>query len=497
MLFNSLQFLLFFPVVAILYFLVPRRAQWVILLAASCFFYMTFRPVYILIPACTITVDYFAAIAMERSEGRIRTLWLCASLFTNLGVLCLFKYFNFFNQTLTGLLTPLSLQNPVPFLKLIVPIGLSFHVFRSLSYTIEVYRKRYTAERHFGIFALYVLFFPELIAGPIERPQSFLPQLHREHGFVYADVVSGLQLAMFGFLKKVMIADRLAPFVAQVYDHPRGYPGISLVLATVGFAFQLYCDFSGYTDVALGIGQIFGLKLLQNFDRPFFSKSIAEFWRRWHISLSSWLRDYVYVPVAIDGLANVIKNIALVEAVSLVITFLVSGLWHGAAWTYVCFGGLNGLYLATQFLLKRPLNKVLTKSRMARWNWPIRFVSVGFTFSLFCFTLILFRAANLSDALYIMAHLTDGWGGMIRNLSSPPFVKMNIILSQDKTEAIICFVCLLVLLSIHWIQRTGSVREILNRQHRWVRWSIYYAAIAAMLFFGAFNKTQQFIYVRF
>ena len=458
---------------------------------------MTFRPLYILIPAFTIVVDYYAAQAIERSEGRTRLLWLGASLGCNLGFLSLFKYFNFFNQTLTSLLAPVNLTNPIPFLRLAAPIGLSFHVFRSLSYTLEVYFGRYKAERHFGIYALYVLFFPELIAGPIERPQNLLPQLHKEHRFVYADVVSGLQLAMFGFFKKVMIADRLAPFVAQVYDNPHSYHGISLVLATLCFTFQLYCDFSGYTDIALGLGQVLGLKLMKNFDRPYFSKSISEFWRRWHISLSTWFRDYVYIPLALTKAARHIDNIALVESIILILTFLTSGLWHGAAWTYVFWGGLNGLYLAAELLLEDPMSRLFSSDFLERWNWPMRVLRVGLTFSMICFAFILFRAPNLSAASYIATHLTDGWGESLNQLSSPAFLKVNILLGQDKMEALIALVCLMILLSIHWVQRTHSVRDILARQRRWVRWSIYYAAIAGLLFFGAFNRSQQFIYVQF
>jgi alginate O-acetyltransferase complex protein AlgI len=497
MLFTSLQFLLFFPVVAILYFFLPRQLQWGVLLAASCYFYMTFRPVYILIPAFTILIDYFSARAMERREGASRARFLALSLCGNLGALALFKYFNFFDQALTSLLAPVSLSNPIPFLKLAAPIGLSFHVFRSLSYTLEVYYGRYRAERHFGIFALYVLFFPELVAGPIERPKTLLPQLHKQHGFVYGDIVGGLQLALFGLFKKVVIADRLAPFVARVYDTPHGYSGISLVIATVCFALQLYCDFSGYTDIALGLGQALGLRLMKNFDRPYFSKSIAEFWRRWHISLSTWFRDYVYIPLAMTEAARRIESVAVVEAVVLILTFLASGLWHGAAWTYVFWGGLNGLYLALEFLLERPVGRLVPQAFVTRWNWPVRIVRVGFTFSLICFAAILFRARSLGDASYIMRRLTAGWGGLAHQLASPAFVKTNILLGQDKMEAIICGVSVMALLSIEWVQRTHSVRQILAGQRRWVRWTIYYAAIIALLFFGAFNKSQQFIYVQF
>lgn len=497
MLFTSLHFLLFFPIVAALYFSLPRRMQWGVLLAASVYFYVSFRPIYILIPASTILIDYFAAQAIERSEGRRRSFFLCVSLAANLGALCFFKYFNFLNHTLSAILAPLNLADPVPFLKLVAPIGLSFHVFRSLSYTIEVYLGRYKSERHLGLFALYVLFFPELVAGPIERPYTLLPQLHKGHAFVYSEVVAGLQLILFGLFKKVVIADRLSPFVAQVYDHPAGYQGISLVIATVCFAFQLYCDFSGYTDMALGIGQILGFKLTKNFDRPYFSKSISEFWRRWHISLSTWFRDYVFIPLALTEPARRIESIAVVEAAILLITFITSGLWHGAAWTYALWGALNGAYLAIEVLLERPVSRAFSREFVQRWNWPVRIVRVGFTFTLICFAAILFRAPGFREAGYIFTHLATGWGAALRQLHSPAFVKMNILLSQDKVEAILAFLSVAVLLSIHWVQRTHSIGDILRRQNAWVRWGVYYAAIIAVLFYGAFNRSQQFIYVQF
>jgi alginate O-acetyltransferase complex protein AlgI len=497
MLFNSLHFLVFFPIVAVLYFILPRRTQWMVLLAASCYFYLSFHPIYLLIPAFTITVDYFAAHGIARSEGRRRKLWLLASVLANVGALCLFKYFNFFDQAVTSLLGLWNVANPIPLLTWLAPIGLSFQVFRSLSYTIEVYNGRFQPESHFGIYALYVLLFLELIAGPIERPQNLLPQLHKEHGFIYANAVSGLQLAMFGLFKKIVIADRLAPFVAQVYDNPHNFHGLSLTLATVCFAFQLYCDFSGYTDIAIGLGQVLGLKLLPNFDRPYFSKSISEFWRRWHISLSTWLRDYVFIPLALTRAARMIESIAVVESVILVITFLVSGLWHGPAWTYVLWGGLNGVYLATELLIEEPLGRIFTEEVLERWNWPLRIVRVGFTFTLVCGTLILFRAATLRDAGYVYAHLTEGWGDALSHISSPAFLKVNVLLGQDKSDAMIAFASLALLLVIHWIQREHEIRDILNRQSRWLRWGVYYAGIVVLLFFGAFNQTQQFIYVQF
>jgi D-alanyl-lipoteichoic acid acyltransferase DltB (MBOAT superfamily) len=495
MVFNSVRFALFFPVVAALYFLLPRRMQWGVILAASIYFYMCFQPEYILIPACTILIDFYVAQAMEKREIEKRRPLLAISLAANLGALALFKYFNFLNHAFAALLAPVNLADPIPFLKLIAPVGLSFQVFRSLSYILEVYWGRYKAEQNLGIYATYVMFFPELISGPIERPKSLLPQLKKPHAFVYAEVVSGLQLALFGLFKKVMLADRLAPFVEPVYANPHAYTGPSFVIAIVAFTFQLYCDFSGYTDMARGIGQILGFNLMKNFDRPYFSKSMTEFWRRWHISLSTWFRDYVFIPLALTEPARRIENIAVVESIILVLTFLISGLWHGAAWTYVIWGGLNGLFMAIELLLEERFGKAFSPQMLAAL--PMKFVRVGFNMCLVCFAAALFRAPDLKTFGYIAANLGTGWLGLARRLGSPAFVKLNILLGQDKDEAMLCALCLAVLLTIHWIQRTHSVRALLASQKRFIRWTIYYAAIAAILFYGAFNKAQQFIYVQF
>ena len=263
MLFNSLHFLLFFPIVTTGYFLCPHRYRWLLLLLASCYFYLVFRPIYILILFFTILVDYFAGLLIEQSQGRRRRLYLIASICANVGVLAIFKYYNFIAHSLESLTSALSLSLPTPpLLNILLPIGLSFHTFQSLSYTIEVYRGRQRAERFIGIFALYVMFYPQLVAGPIERPQNLLHQFREKHFFDAVRVSAGLQLMLWGFFKKVVIADRLAPFVNTVYDNPHGYTGVSFIVATVCFAFQIYCDFSGYSDIALGSAQVMGFSLM-------------------------------------------------------------------------------------------------------------------------------------------------------------------------------------------------------------------------------------------
>jgi alginate O-acetyltransferase complex protein AlgI len=324
MLFNSIEFLIFFPVVTILYFLLKHKYRWMLLLAASCYFYMAFRPVYILILAFTIVIDYYAGILIEQSKPERKKAFLIMSIVGNLGVLAIFKYYNFFASIFNT-----HFDTHSPLLNILLPIGLSFHTFQAMSYTFEVYRGNQKAERHFGIYALYVMFYPQLVAGPIERPQNILHQFHVRHKFDYELAKSGLLLMAWGMFKKVVIADRLALFVNEVFDHPSDYSGPSVITAALFFSFQIFCDFSGYSDIAIGSARVMGFTLMTNFDRPYASASISEFWRRWHISLSTWFRDYLYIPL---GGNRVSKPRAYLN---LFIVFLVSGLWHGANWNYI------------------------------------------------------------------------------------------------------------------------------------------------------------------
>ncbi|MGH8046042.1 MAG: MBOAT family O-acyltransferase, partial [Chthoniobacterales bacterium] len=327
MLFNSFQFALFFPIVVVLYYLAPFAWRWAILAAASCYFYMAFVPAYILILLGVIVIDYTAGLLIEPRKGWARKALLGTSLFANVGLLAYFKYFNFLTSNVHSLAQAIGWNYPQQILNVILPIGLSFHVFQSMSYTIEVYRGTERAERHFGIYALYVLFFPQLVAGPIERPQNLLHQFRKHHRFDYDRAVSGLRLILIGLFKKVVIADRLALVVDSVYANPAQHSSLELLLGTYFFAFQIYCDFSGYSDIARGAARLLGFELMVNFNAPYLARSVADFWRRWHISLSTWFRDYVYVPLGGNRLG------AWRQAINLFVVFLLSGLWHGSAWT--------------------------------------------------------------------------------------------------------------------------------------------------------------------
>ena len=330
MLFNSLEFLAFFPIVTVLYFVLPHRIRWFHLLVASCLFYSAFIPAYLLILGFTIVVDYFAGIWIENAVGARRRALLGASLVANVGILAVFKYYAFLGSTYTAVAGVFGHAGSFPLLDIILPIGLSFHTFQAMSYTIEVYRGHQKAERHFGVYALYVMFYPQLVAGPIERPQNLLHQFRELHTFDAERVGLGLRLMLLGLVKKVVVADRLAIVVDRVYDNPELHTAPALTVATICFAFQIYADFSGYSDIAIGAAQVMGFTLMRNFDHPYIARSISEFWKRWHISLSTWFRDYVYFPLGGN------RRGTWITQRNLLVTFMVSGLWHGADWTFVC-----------------------------------------------------------------------------------------------------------------------------------------------------------------
>ncbi|MEI8343224.1 MAG: MBOAT family protein, partial [Verrucomicrobiota bacterium] len=403
MLFNSLHFAIFFPIVTLLYFLLGKKARVPMLLAASCVFYMAFVPQYILILFVLILFDYMAGILIEKSTGRRRQFFLVASLCANIGMLGFFKYFNFFNANVSELAHWIGWNYSLGSLSIILPIGLSFHTFQSMSYTIEVYRGNFKAERSILHFALYVLFYPQLVAGPIERPQNLLHQFYEDHRFEWPRVWSGLKLMAVGLFKKIIIADRLAVLVNEVYKHPQDFNGLQLLVATYFFAIQIYCDFSGYTDIARGAARVMGVELMLNFNRPYLADSLVDFWRRWHISLSTWFRDYLYVPLGGNRVSTG-RNYF-----NLAVVFLVSGLWHGANWTYVAWGAAHAvgfiLCLATRDLRQKAAGAMGIRSSLFT-----RAVGVFVTFNFVCLTWVFFRASNITSAFQIIGRILSDCG---------------------------------------------------------------------------------------
>ncbi|MFT2007807.1 MBOAT family O-acyltransferase [Pontibacter sp. 13R65] len=490
MLFNSTEFFIFFPVVVTLYFLTPPNRRWIILLLASYYFYMSWKAAYAIILVISTFVDFFCSRKMglySDEEKHKRKPFLYLSLFSNLAILLLFKYYNFFNESARGLAEGLNVPYAMPAFELLLPMGISFYTFQTMSYSIDVYNGRIKPEKHLGIFALFVTFFPQLVAGPIERAGNLLDQLKASHQFDYNRIVGGLRRMAWGFFKKIMIADNLALMVNQVYNNPGEFEGVSFVIATIFFAFQIYCDFSGYSDIAIGAAQVMGIKLMENFRSPYFAKTISEFWSRWHISLSTWFRDYLYIPL---GGNRVVK---WRWYYNLFIVFMVSGLWHGANWTFVIWGALHGIYQIVGILTKDQRNRVVQLIGLTNYPLLYKWVQVLTVFALVCFSWIFFRANHISDAFYIIRSSIADFGNISDIVSNAGHV---LFLDQGLKVFAVSVVSIMIMETVHLIQRNGSVSQLILQRPVWVRWSVYYAAILAILLFGQFGN-QEFIYFQF
>ena len=478
MLFNSLEFFIFFPIVVALYYLLPHKQRWVLLLLASCYFYMVFVPVYILILGFTIIVDYFAGMWLEDTRGSRRKLLLIASILANTGVLAVFKYYNFLNENLSVLLKGFTIENPIPYLSILLPIGLSFHTFQAMSYTIEVYRGKQKAERNFGIYALYVMYFPQLVAGPIERPQHMLHQFHRENTFDYENIREGLKHIIWGLFKKVVIADRISEYVNVVYNNPHDYQGAHLLLATLFFSVQIYCDFSGYSSIAIGTSKIFGINLMVNFQRPYLAQSIRDFWKRWHISLSTWFKDYLYIPLGGNRVA-VSRGYF-----NLFVVFLVSGLWHGANWTFVIWGALHGFYSAFAQFTQPVRNRINTFLGLPKVPFVFNLMQITITFCLASFAWIFFRAQSFTDAMYIAENIFR-----IDSLQHLNLFKFSVDMYLS-----IALILLLVIIEI--LEEKARLSSVLKVSPVYVRYSVYATGIIAMVMLGIW-KSADFIYFQF
>jgi len=482
MLFNSFEFLIFFPVVTALYFATPYRFRWALLLAASYYFYGSWNWKYLGLIVASTMIDYIAAQGMAASEiPRKRRIWLFTSLVGNLGILFTFKYYNFFRDSAEEIFTRLGLESALPAADLLLPVGISFYTFQSLSYTIDVYRRKRDPERHLGRFALYVAFFPQLVAGPIERSTRLLPQLAQRHDFEYDRVTSGIKQMGWGLVKKIVIADNLALLVDAVYASPQDHDSITLAVATFAFAFQIYCDFSGYSDIAIGTARVLGIDLMQNFNRPYFARSIGEFWRRWHISLSTWFRDYVYIPLG-GGRVDQARLY-----VNLMTVFLLSGLWHGANWTFVCWGAVHGACL----VLSRATERI--RGRFSLPESQIRnIVQIVITFTIVCTAWVFFRAQTLADAQFILTQLVTvpielAYFDSAQWLRALPAPGYNVAIG---------FAGIAMLVVVQGLQANQPITERLSIRPTWVRWSVYSAALWLLILFGNFGS-EEFLYFAF
>ena len=473
MLFNSFKFLIFFPAVCAIYFVVPAKFRWLFLLVASYFFYMNWQPIYALLIFTSTVVTYYCALKIDQSDIRRRKkVYLWSSLVINLGILFLFKYYNFFNTSVFGLLEDFGLRMNLPDFKLLLPVGISFYTFQAIGYTIDVYRGNLKSERHFGIYALFVSFFPQLVAGPIERAKNLLPQFRVEKVFNYNKAVTGLKLVIWGYFMKVVVADRLAIYVNSVYGNVDSHSSITLLTATIFFAIQIYCDFAGYSSIAIGCAKIMGFDLMTNFKRPYLAQSCAEFWSRWHISLSTWFKDYVYIPLGGNRVSNSRNYL------NLLITFIVSGLWHGANWTFVIWGGLNGMYQIVFKLLKfKPKIKATNQFDLLKKTGNIML-----TFVLISFSWIFFRADSFYHACLVIERIATASGELfIGNWSSFIYGILAIIILSVKDI---------------FDEYYPNKKLLFKSNLRSVRYLSYTAVIMIVLLFGVFDGGQ-FIYFQF
>lgn len=425
MVFNSIAFVVFLPIVVLLFYLLPHKWRWLMLLAASCVFYMWFVPKYILILLVTIVIDYSAGLLMERyaDQPRKKKSFMIISIVSTLTVLIVFKYLNFLTENLDLLCASLGFQTHL-MTHILLPIGLSFHTFQSMSYVIEVYRGHQKAERHFGYYSLYVMFFPQLVTGPIERPGNLLRQLHEKKEFRYENISKGMRLILFGFFVKMVVADHLGEYVDEVYGHLDKYNSWSVLGCMVFYSFQIYCDFFGYSTIALGSAKLMGFDITDNFRSPYLSKNIAEFWHRWHISLSTWFRDYVYIPLGGSRVkfGRWVFNILVV--------FVLSGIWHGAAWTFLLWGFAHGLLHVIEKALRQ---RMPAKESAPIWRKTLVSVfCVAKTFVLVTLFWVIFRATDIQHlkAIFVTA-CTKFDTGLMMNVKPGMWIYLGLLILFD------------------------------------------------------------------
>lgn len=477
MLFNSISFAIFLPIVFFLYWFVFRnkfRLQNIMLLAASFFFYACWDWRFLFLLMFSIVLDYVSGLKIEKSSTKSSAkFWLTLSIGINLGFLGFFKYYNFFAESFAELLAGFGFKVSVWTLQVILPVGISFYTFHGLSYIIDVYKKRIAAEKSFFEYALFVSYFPLLVAGPIERATHLLPQVKTPRFFKYEDAADGMRQILWGLFKKMVIADNCAPIVNEIFSNYEHEPASRLVMGAVLFAFQIYGDFSGYSDIALGTSRLFGIRLLRNFAYPYFSRDIAEFWRRWHISLSSWFRDYLYIPLggSKGGMWMKIRNTFII--------FLVSGFWHGANWTFIVWGGLNALFFLPLLIREKNRHHLETVA-MGKLIPTFRDAfSILLTFALTCFAWIFFRAENMTSAL-----------AYIRNIFSES------LFTIPKSLPFKEFFLIGVMLILEWFNRTQEHGLEVERYHVWLRRFIYAAVIYLIIRYANFGSNE-FIYFQF
>jgi alginate O-acetyltransferase complex protein AlgI len=476
MLFNSISFAIFLPIVFMLYWFVTGKnlkAQNILLLVASYFFYACWDYRFLFLLIFSTLLDFYTGLKIAESDSKRRKkVWLWTSIIVNLGFLGVFKYYNFFVSSFAESISYLGLSINPWTLEVILPVGISFYTFHGLSYVIDIYYDRIRAEKNFVDYAVFVSFFPLLVAGPIERATHLLPQIKKQRTFEYSKAVDGMRQILWGLFKKIVIADNCAQYASNIFNNPDGHNGSTLLFAAVMFAFQIYGDFSGYSDIALGSARLFGIELLRNFSFPYFSRDIAEFWRRWHISLSSWFRDYVYIPLGGS------KGGKWMQVRNTFIIFLLSGFWHGANWTFLAWGALNALYFMPLLLTSANRNNLEIVAQGRMLPTVREFLQMIGTFALTVLAWVLFRAESLSDAQIFYREIFS-----------------TSLFSAPKLPSVSLVFLIALFFIIEWIGREGKYAISNIAVPRVVRWTFYYSMVVLILSMG--GKEQEFIYFQF
>ncbi len=473
MIYNSIPFAVFLPIIFILYWICPSKYRYLFLLAASFYFYMYMDPKYIFFLLGTVTVSYLLALALDSARDVFRKkLYLFIGILALIGVLALLKYSGFIIE-IAGL--------PSPAIQFMLPVGISFYTFQTLGYLIDIYRGKYPAERHFGYYCLFVSFFPQILSGPIGRGDVLLPQLKKERTFDIYQASYGMKLMAVGYFKKLVVAGLLAPTVDKIYDNPESYVGLVYIIATFMFALQIYCDFSGYTDIAIGCAKLFGMELSENFKTPYFSRSIKEFWSRWHISLSTWFRDYLYIPLG----GNRVGKIR--HCFNLMLTFLVSGLWHGAGINYILWGGIHGFYQIIETISGK--NK---KGREGKRNPLLNLFSVFLTFMAVCLAWVFFRADSVSHAWRIISL-------SFHEIGNPYNYFRTAVICLDMSYAYMIYLSIpILLLTIYdYASLKRDVIAWISSQKPWVRYPVYIFLLLIILLFSEKGVSTEFYYFQF
>lgn len=485
MLFNSLQYALFLPIVFAVYWILPHRFRWIVLLISSYYFYMCSGVKYIVLILFVTVLSYVCAgLIAATNDKKKKRYFMILCILGSLALLFVFKYWNFTIASIDQIAAVLSIQLHPMTLKLMLPVGISFYTFQAISYVTDIYRGKVEPERHFGIYAAFISFFPQLVAGPIERTGNLLPQIKSEHRFDYSQGSYGLKLMAWGYFKKIVIADTFSVYADKVFNDVNAYSGFSLLLASLIFTLQIYCDFSGYSDIAIGTANLFGIKLMKNFDAPYFARSVREFWRRWHISLSTWFRDYVYIPLGGN------RNGHLRQNINVMITFLLSGLWHGAAWHFVMWGGIHGIAQLLETSIERAHNKDKSKGK---GDAPglIGILKICLVFSFVSFAWIFFRT-DVENSFYVISHMFNGIG---RPLSYVKTGLAQIGLSNRMMVKMMGIVAALTIYDLYSLK--CDMIDCVTSWKWYLRWPLYYAVGFCVLYFGARASSTAFIYFQF